>query len=198
MIKLLKTLLPALVLGLLLNACGDDDERYDELISDGWQAYSAADYDPALTTFLDAVREDGDRAEAWNGIAWTEIELYADEESDEDYLAAIEGNFLAAIDRSHDWAPPLAGLALTRSRLEKRLSAIHFAGEALTLAGDDWTYSRIATVTARAMRKVRAWNFFLLEQFADARIEVETVLDVTLDPDAPDYLEQLLAAIEQL
>ena len=92
----------------------------------------------------------------------------------------------------------LAGIALTRTRLGEPSSAIHFAGEALTRVGDSWVYNHNQEVTGRLMRWVRAWNYFLLEDYAASQLEVEAVLEVTLDPEDPDYLSQLLAYIEQL
>ncbi|MBL7032655.1 MAG: hypothetical protein ISR91_00770 [Candidatus Delongbacteria bacterium] len=196
----MRTTMAGLLLALLLTGChsGDGDDRYDELIDAGWRAYSAGNYTDAQTDFLDAARADQARAEAWNGLAWTEIELHEDEQGDEDYLFAIDGNFQAALARSDNWAPPLAGIALTRTRLGEPSSAIHFAGEALTRVGDSWVYNHNQEVTGRLMRWVRAWNYFLLEDYAASQLEVEAVLEVTLDPEDPDYLSQLLAYIEQL
>ena len=198
---MIRTVITALLTGLLLSGCSwsdDDSDRYDDLVNGGWEAYSDGNHELALSRFMSAVQENGDLPEAWNGLAWTEIELFEDEQGDDNYLVGIEGNFLAALERSDNWVPPLAGLALTRSRLEESLSAIHFAGEVLALSGDAWEYNHNTEVTGRSLRKVRAWNYYLLEDFAAAQVEVEIVLDVTLDPEAPDYLSQLLAAIEQL
>jgi hypothetical protein len=147
---------------------------------------------------MDATHEDGSRAGAWNGLGWSQIELYEDEQGDEDYLNSIDINFQEAVSLSGSWAPPLAGLALTRSRLEESLSAIHFAGLALAQAGDSWVYSRNEDVTGRSLRRVRAWNYFLVEDFTAAQAEVELVLEVSLDPEDPDYLTLLLAYIEQM
>jgi len=187
-----------LLLMLILTGCNQDTDRYEDLIEDGWYAYSNGNYELAASRFMSATSEDGSRAEAWNGLGWSEIELYEDEEGDEDYLNGIDNNFQEALSHSANWAPPLAGLAFTRSRLGESLSAIHFAGLALEQAGDSWVYSRNDDVTGRSLHRVRAWNYFLLEDFASAQAEVELVLEVNLDPDDPDYLTLLLAYIEQI
>jgi hypothetical protein len=187
-----------LLLMLILTGCNKDTDSYDELIEDGWHAYSNGNYELAASRFMDATHEDGSRAEAWNGLGWSQIELFEDEQSDENYLTGIDNNFQEAVSISDSWSPPLAGLSYTRSRLGESLSAIHFAGLALGQAGDGWVYSRIEEVTGRSLRRVRAWNYFLVEDFAAAQTEVELVLEVTLDPNDPDYLAQLLAYIEQI
>jgi len=186
------------LLVLVLSGCNQDTDNYEELIADGWHAYSNENYELAADRFMEATLEDGTRAEAWNGLGWSQIGLFEDEQGDADYLNAIDNNFQEAVSRSGEWAPPLAGLALTRSRLGESLAAIHFAGLALAQAGDSWVYSRIEDVTGRSLRRVRAWNYFLVEDFAAAQAEVELVLEVSLDPDDSDYLSQLLAYIEQM
>ena len=85
---------------------------------------------------------------------------------------------------------------VARERLE---TAIQFGNDGLDRGGDAYTHPEIGSVTAISMRVLLARSYYAIADYDEAQ-EIVDILDPnnTLEPSRPSYLNELLAAIEDL
>ena len=65
------------ITGCQKDSTGPPNKTAAQLTADGWSAFSGADYQSALTNFNNALGEDGNYVDAYNGAGWANAKLNA-------------------------------------------------------------------------------------------------------------------------
>ena len=161
----------------------------EELIQTAWGYYGEADYEKAIEKFQQAAEISPDLAEAYSGLGWT----YAKTGQLQDSSA----NFQLAVDKDPQNTDAWAGLAGTYLATNNYGDAVGAAQKALEL---DPSYSSVHDdVDARSLHLLMAECYYNMEQYALAQAQVDILQpNNNLNPQDPDYVENLLKKIEEL
>ncbi len=173
--------------------CGEDEETglpIDEVAA-GWALFATEDYDAAIAKFDGAIGEASGWSEPYSGLGWCYAAL--------DNAVQAEEEFAKAIERNANHTDAWAGKAIVQLVLQKHHDAGVAASRSVKLGGENYVFRYDPTVTANALRIVLAECAYYVGDYTTAEEQVELVdLGTILNPDDPDYEEQLLEAIGRL
>ena len=173
--------------------CGDGPEGPDlpAMTDRGWTHFEAHDYAAALATFDSALAIDGTHREARVGAGWCKIRL-DDSDSALVHFSIVLGTHATDADA-------LCGAVVAAVGMNNFDVAATHASAFLTAVGDTFVFVHDSTVNSRDVRILYALASFHRGDYPTA-LEQVRVLDpsVDLDPAAPGYIDELLAAIEAL
>ena len=212
-----------LITGLLVVAlccgCGDDETGglpIDDVAA-GWAAYQDADYEAGIASFRAAAGKASGWGETYSGIGWcysglanVSLLVDGDENAARDNVLLAEENFALAMTKSSALTDAWAGMALVRMGLvayqadteaafDKYLGAGQAAFRAIELGQDKYVFRYDSNVNIRSLRIILAEAAFYTGDLHTAEEQVELLdLNLMLDPEDPDYVEDLLEAIGRL
>ena len=178
----------------ILSGCGDDEivvtPNSSERVSEGWKEYVAGNYEDAIAKYQDALEEDPNSADAYNGIGWSKARLgknrdaidsfkiaVAKEPSDVDARAGLAGAYLA--DGDYERAIASAKLVLS---LKPNYTSYH----------DDIGVTDIHILLAEC--------YYNVGKYDDAKAQIDLLGNSgkSLNMSSPSYLADLLSLIEDL
>lgn len=177
-----------------LVGCGEDEEvsepQADRLISEGWKEYVAGNYDDAILKFQQALEDEPDNAEAYNGIGWTKAKQGRINDSIESFKVAVTREPANA-----DAHAGLAGAYLADGDYERAVAS------AKLVLSIDTEYSSVHdNINSAGIHVLLAECYYNMGNYSEARSEIDLLGDYgkSLDPDNPSYLADLLKIIEKL
>ena len=181
-----------LVIGLA--GCGDDTiivgPDAEKLVSEGWAEYGAGNYEDAVAKFEEALAEDSDSSEAYNGIGWSMARL--------GQVRASIDNFKKAVEKDPDNADAHAGLAgayFADGDYERSIAS----AKSLLLRRPEYS-SHHDEIRAADIRILLAECYYNTGDYAAARAQIDLMggSGSALDASSPTYLADLLSVIEEL
>jgi hypothetical protein len=186
-------LVACLLAGQLFWACssgGDNPptKTPEELLADGWKAYSSRNYQLALTDFNSAAQGNSALADAFNGAGWANAKLNS--------LTASVTDFNTGLGKSPGNVQMTAGLSFVFNAQKLYDSSIVRAGEAL--AGDaNWVFSRDTSVNHFDLHLLLAEDYFAKStpDYVASLAEVK-ILDPSFDADVSGIAGQTALAVK--
>jgi hypothetical protein len=144
------------VAGQLFWACssgGDNppEKTPEQLLADGWKAYSSRQYQLALTDFNSAAQGNPALADAFNGAGWANAKLNS--------LTASVVDFMDGLGKSPGNVQMKAGLSFVFNAQKLYDSSITRAGEAL-VADANWVFPRDTSVNQFDLHLLLAEDYF--------------------------------------
>lgn len=168
--------------------------------AEGWARYKQGNFDGARNAFNSAISKDSLYAPAWGGIAFTNLEFGFSGLALTQFETGIgldSGRvecYYGAAYMAHTQGitfPNLAGTNFTK--------AVGFGEKGLARGGDAYQFAHHEDVNARNLRVLLARTHFALADYEEAK-EILDLLDPnnTVLPSSPNYLQDLLLALEAL
>ena len=181
------------VLMLIFAACRKEWTATEEdLTNYGWSLYEQGLYDEARDWFSDAVLEDLNYQDGYNGLGWTEGKRSADQPGHKELKEAIKhfkkGLELPQNQRmihivAHDI---LAGLTFAYSGLNKSDSTRYYGDSLITLIGQKvydktWFFPHDSTTNYKDVHIELALAYFLIPNYGESLNHVNKIREA-LDP----------------
>jgi len=175
--------------------CGEDDEVVvapdaEEFINQGWKEYTAGNYEDAIVKHQEALAENPDSSEAYNGIGWSKARLGLIQDAIENFKRAV------AKDPSNaDAHVGLAGAYLADGDYERAIAS----ADPILLLNPEYT-SHHDNIEASHVHILLAECYYNVGDYTAARAQIDLLGDSGkgLDPSSPGYLADLLSVIEDL
>ena len=177
-----------------LAGCGDDTTIVgpdaEKLVSEGWAEYGAGNYEDAIARFEEALAEDPDSSEAYNGIGWSMARLGQVSDSIDSFKKAVEKDSDNA-----DAHAGLAGAYFADGDYERAVAS----AKSLLLRRPEYS-SHHDEVRAADIRILLAECYYNTGDYAAARAQIDLLggSGRALDASSPTYLADLLSIIEEL
>ncbi len=159
----------AVVLALTMGSCSKNGSEpppvtADLLITQGWQAFAAHDYQGALGKFTSALQMDAGKVDAHNGAGWANARL-------NDLSAALaafqQGRTIDTTNLQIN-----AGLSVVENAGKNYSSSIARGGYVLQ-TNPQWSFSRDTSVNAFDLNVILAEDYFALADFASSLARVK-------------------------
>ena len=150
-------------------SCGGDetaDTTYQEFIDQGWDFFSGAQYDSALSRFTAARDYNIQPAEAYTGRGWCYMKL--------DNLSSAAGEFTIASGGLDPTAELYAGWAFTLNAQKQYAQSNTQATEAL-LQSPNWIFPHGLNLNDDHLHLLKAENYFALGDYTSSLIEVKAI-----------------------
>lgn len=164
----------------------------EQYLAEGWQAYSAKNYQLALNDFNAAAQAKPSLADAFNGSGWANAKLTL--------LAASAAEFNIGLTKSAANVEMLAGLSLVFNAEKQYDSSIVRAGQVLS-ASPAWVFQRDTSTNASDIHLLLAEDYFALTppSFGSSLAQVQ-ILNPVFAADTTTIAGQtaLAAEIERL
>ncbi len=175
--------------------CGDDDEAAivpdaEGFINQGWQEYAAGNYEDAIAKHQNALEEDANSSEAYNGIGWSRARLGLIRDAIEDFKKAVVKE-----PANVDAHVGLAGAYLAEGDYERAIAS----AETALLLNPEYT-SHHDDINAAHVHILLAECYYNVGDYTAARAQIDLLGNAGkgLDPSSPTYLADLLSVIEGL
>ncbi len=167
----MKLLFSGMVAGaLLLAGCssgsGPATKTAQELVNEGWQAYAAKNYASALSSFTQALQQDGGMVDAHNGAGWSNGKL--------NDLTAASAQFNAGLAGDTSNLQIKAGLAFVLNAQKNYASSILRARQVLQ-ADSNWVFGRDLSVSAPDLHLLLSADYFATADFASSLAELQKI-----------------------
>ncbi len=170
----------------------------DQLLAEGWQAYSQKNYQSARNSFGQAISARSGFTDAYNGAGWSDAKLNNMSEAANDFLTGYGTNSTNQQIRGQIGA----GMGFVLNTQKNYQESLYWSG--LVLQSDsNWTFTRDLSLTSADLFILRAEDYFALARFDSSLMEVQK-LDardtVSFAPDVSTDLGriELAAEIERL
>ena len=161
----------------LLTACGSSGPAgptFDELIDEGWSAFTQGDYQTAAGRFRDAIALDPEDAEASIGLGWSLFKL--------DNLNSASSEFATASGKMNTTADLFAGWAFVLNAQKNYSQSNQRADQALGLDAS-WSFTFGLALDSDDLHLLKAQNHFLLGEFSESLSAVQ-ILNPNFSEDA--------------
>lgn len=170
---------------------GGPSDTADSLTDEGWDLFEQGNYAGAIGKFNGAVALDVMYAEAYEGLGWSYAKL--------DSLPRALANLELCIARGMTTADPYAGKAPVLRDMDppQYANAITAAGTALSKSAT-YEFAHYEEFDYRDLHMIRAQCYYALNQFTQAKAEVDALGGTALDPNSPTFEKDLAAEIERL
>ena len=192
---LLRIIVIASILCVVLESCGKggtgpEDKTPAQLVSEGWQAFLARNYQPAVGLFGEAISKDANYVDAYNGAGWSNAKLNS--------LSAAINNFALGYARDPNNLEIKAGLSFVYNADKDYDQSIVLAKDVVQ-ANPNWVFSRSPSIDVSDLRLLLAENYFAIAEF-DSSYDQVYMLDSTFTADVSTIAGQTLLAqrIEKL
>ncbi|MFQ5824681.1 MAG: tetratricopeptide repeat protein [bacterium] len=152
---------------------GPTEPSYEELINDGWLAFSQSEYQNASDKFSEAKTKDPEEAVAYTGLGWSFLKL--------DNLIQANSEFSAGSAKNNASADLFAGWAFVLNARKNYTKSNTEANEALSL-DPSWSFPYGLSLDVDDLHVLKAENYFLLGDFANSLTEVK-ILNPNFDVD---------------
>lgn len=164
----MKTKFIILILSLLSffsceNIGGDPEVTAEELINSGWIYFETGEYLKAIEDFNSAISKNASAFEAFSGIGWSQIRL--------DQIDNSQTNFLSALDGNYAGKEVLAGLAAISLAIEEYTTAIGYAESILNI-DPDWIFEHDNSIDYKDVWFVVAIAYFHEGDFAEVEAAI--------------------------
>lgn len=185
-----KRLTGLLLLGVLFAACSkdnsSDNKSATQLITEGWQAYSARDYTTAASDFAQAVAKDANQVDGYNGAGWSNAKLFD--------LTKASSGFTSGLARDSSNAELQAGIAFVYSAQKNYAQSVVYALKVVT-ANPSWTFSHDATITVSTLHLLLAEDYFAQAAY-DLSLQQVVILNPSFNADPTSVSGQTSIAKE--
>jgi len=187
----------AVALGGLALASGCGSEKTlganpEALVQEGWQLFMGGKYSQAVSKFNEAVNQDSNLADAYNGLGWSYARM-GELGSALDNFTFVSSVLVSATRDTH------AGAAITNLALKNYDDAAFRSSIAIEDYSGDYTFQYDPDVTTVTLRLVRAISYFHLGQYVSAYDDVKELGGPQdLSPSDPDWVAELLDALQDL
>ncbi len=179
-----------LLLGVLSASCSKDNspdnKTATQLITEGWQAYSARDYATAASDFDQALLKDASQVDAYNGAGWSNAKLFD--------LIKASSEFASGLARDSSNAEIQAGVAFVYSAQKNYAQSIMYALKVLT-SHPTWTFSHDATIGAPTLHLLLAEDYFAQASY-DLSLQQVLILNPSFNADPSTVAGQTAIAKE--
>lgn len=188
-------LFPFVLAGLVLFSCGPTAEEqltYDQLVTEGWTLFQSAQYDSALSKFIQAGAIDPTGYEAYSGIGWSNLRL--------DQLSSAASSFQAGSTQFNaDVSATLfAGWAFVLNAQKQYSNSNTRADQALGI-DPNWIFEHGLSYDKDHVHVLKAENYFALGDYTLSLTAVKAVNpSFSADVTNSTGQAQLAAEIERL
>ena len=142
---------------------GEPEITAEELINSGWIYFETGEYLNAIEDFNSAIAKDASAFEAYSGMGWSQIRLDQIDESQTNFLSALDGNYAGK--------EVLAGLAAISLAIEEYTTAIGYAESILNI-DPDWIFEHDNTIDFKDVWFVVAVAYFHEGDFAEVEAAI--------------------------
>jgi len=195
------TLLFIMAIGLItMDACRKKFYATAEDMAEyGWELFETKEYLPSNAWFLDAVSEDSDWKDGYNGLGWTYAKLMVLDSS-------ISHFTIGLAKKQHQWNPIdvqseiLAGLTFANHALGKDAKVIQYGRAFLDstvkplTAG--WMFTHDSLLNYLDVRITLAASYFAVGKFDSTILQVTVILDSLNSSELPITDTTLVGRIE--
>ena len=176
------TLLFIMAIGLItMDACRKKFYATAEDMAEyGWELFETKEYLPSNAWFLDAVSEDSDWKDGYNGLGWTYAKLMVLDSS-------ISHFTIGLAKKQHQWNPIdvqseiLAGLTFANHALGKDAKVIQygraFLDSTVTPLTAGWMFTHDSLLNYLDVRITLAASYFAVGKFDSTILQVTVILD---------------------
>lgn len=177
-----------------LIACSSSEEpkapTYQELINQGWTAFSQDQYETAANSFSQAKSKNPNEAGAYTGLGWCSFKL--------DDLIHANTEFDLGSTKSNPSADLYAGWAFVLNAQKDYANSNIQADQAL--ANDlNWGFAHELSLDINDLHVLKAENYYLLGNFSQSLMEVQILNpDFNVDLTNSEGQSELAAEIERL
>ncbi|MCA9732007.1 MAG: hypothetical protein H6696_19575 [Deferribacteres bacterium] len=141
-----------------------NEEEYDELIAQGWQAFAEKNYSNALEKFEEAESVDASSSEAYSGIGWAYLML--------DSLTKAEENFATGSQKTLPGANLNAGWAFALHLLHNYDASIE-NGLIVLQKDPEWKFENGTSLNKNSVVLLLATNYFLTGNFSQSLVYIQ-------------------------
>jgi tetratricopeptide (TPR) repeat protein len=163
----------------------------EELVSQGWKEYVAGNYKDAIGKYQEALAENPDVLDAYNGIGWAMARSGQVRDSIDSFRKAIEKDSLNA-----DAHAGLAGVYFASNDYER---AIASAKSALLL--NPQYISHHDDINSYDVHVLMAECYYISGNYSEALGQISLIgggIGKNLDPSSPTYQGDLISVIDEL
>ena len=176
------TLLFIMAIGLItVDACRKKFYATAEDMAEyGWELFETKEYLPSNAWFLNAVSEDSDWKDGYNGLGWTYAKLMVIDSSISHFTTGLTK-------KQHQWNPTdvqseiLAGLTFANHALGKDVKAIQYGSAFLDSTvkplTSGWTFTHDSLLNYLDVRITLAASYFAVGKFDSTILQVTVILD---------------------
>jgi tetratricopeptide (TPR) repeat protein len=157
-----------------------------ELVNQGWQAYSAKNYQSASDKFNQALGMDGNFVDAYNGAGWASAKL--------NQLATAVSKFTVGLGKDTANLEIKAGLSIVLHAQHNYAQSILYASQVLA-SRPGWSFTRDATLGASDLHLLLAECYFGMADYASSLAETK-VLNPSFNTDISTVAGQTALAEE--
>lgn len=176
--------------GLLFVSCSpstDGDEKTaEQLVEEGWQAFSSKNYQLAARRFDEALGKDVNYIEAYDGAGWSYAKF--------NNLTVSENRFLTGLSKDSVRYQMRAGLAVLR-HAQKRYNESAAILEQLLALEVNWQFRGDTSIGVADLRLLLAENYFALANYTASLTHVR-VLNPNFNADVSTVRGQAALALE--
>lgn len=196
---LLLGLLPVLALVLSCGGGGGDSgpsESASSLTAEGWTHFESGEYGLSVDKFERALALDPSYADAHNGLGWSYARLDSLSRSLDSFGKAITETGLSAVltDSYAGSSPAYRDLDTRPSHFD---SAAVYASNALSL-DRRYVFEHDEDFDWNDLHLIMAQSYFALGDYASAKVRVDSLDGIILNPGSPSFVEDLAEEIERL
>jgi tetratricopeptide (TPR) repeat protein len=138
----------------------------EQLLSEGWDAFTLKNYSLALTDFTAAIQGNTNLVDAYNGSGWTNAKLNA--------LAASVTSFTDGLSKDTTRIAIKAGLAFVYNAQKQYQLSIDRA-LAVFQADPNWVFSHDLSISVSTLHILLAEDYFALANFTASYLQVQVV-----------------------
>src|SRR5271169_2751189 len=144
------------ITGCQKDTTGTQNKTAAQLTADGWSAFSGSDYQSALTNFNNAIGEDGNFVDAYNGAGWANAKLNAPQSAVTDFTNGLSKDTSAPDSLSLEMN---AGLAFAYNAQKNYAQSVASALSVLG-ANANWAFVHHSSINAAELHLLLAEDYF--------------------------------------
>ncbi len=162
--KYRRLILLALMLVMGCSSGGPSGPSFEDLITQGWQAFESKDFATAVSKFTDAKAKDPTKIEVYIGLGWSLFRQGNLNQADTEFA---QGNTQAQAT-----ADLLAGWAFNLNA-QKNFSLSNVRADQALALEPSWQFAHDPAISASDLHLLKAENYFLTGDFSKSLEEVK-------------------------
>lgn len=182
-----------LPVALFCSSCAEDVIGAQMLTAEGWGLFETGRFGRALAKFNEALRDDPDYADAYNGRGWSWLGL--------DSLQVAISEFERALTRGIRTADSFAGQAIAyrdHRYVEDHFELAVVSADSALARDPRYIFSHDMAFDWRDLRLIMAQSHYALSEYDQANTQIDSLGGVVQDSESEAFVEDLLAEIQRL